>query len=144
MRKYAPRGRTYKVNKETFELLMKYPWPGNIRELENAIEHAVVMSEGDEITIDDLPMSIRNYGAKQSETTRPVDLEHLTLEEMEKRAILNAMNKTQANFSRAARLLGITRRTLGYRIKKYGLESEIEKLRSRFGKRREGEHNESD
>lgn len=139
LQKYAPPGRTFKVNKETFDLLMKYPWPGNVRELENAIEHAIVMSESDEITLEDLPMSIRNYASREVATLRPIDLEHLTLEEMEKQALLNAIVKTQANFSRAARLLGITRRTLGYRIKKYGLESEIEKLRSRFGKRKESD-----
>lgn len=139
LQKYAPPGRTFKVNKETFDLLMKYPWPGNVRELENAIEHAIVMSESDEITLEDLPMSIRNYASREVATLRPIDLEHLTLEEMEKQALLNAIVKTQANFSRAARLLGITRRTLGYRIKKYGLESEIEKLRSRFAKRKESD-----
>lgn len=139
LQKYAPPGRTFKVNKETFDLLMKYPWPGNVRELENAIEHAIVMSESDEITLEDLPMSIRNYASREMTTLRPIDLEHLTLEEMEKQALLNAIVKTQANFSRAARLLGITRRTLGYRIKKYGLESEIEKLRSRFAKRKESD-----
>ena len=55
--------------------------------------------------------------------------DHLTLEEMEKRSILNALRKTGANYTRAARLLGVTRRTLGYRVKKYGLDDTVSEIK---------------
>ena len=130
MKKYAPPGTSYTISKEVFSLLNAYHWPGNIRELENAIEHAIVMAEGNNIGVDDLPLAIKTYNEQGIQDTHSPDINHATLEEMERHALLNALNKTRGNFTRAARLLGITRRTLGYRIKKYKLEPEIEKLRS--------------
>lgn len=144
LKKYAPPGRSYSLSPEAMQLLMKYSWPGNIRELENAIEHAIVMAENSEIKVEDLPLAIRNFRqGTPSLTPGKVDVNHLTLEEMEKQAILNAIRRTQGNYSRAARLLGITRRTLGYRIKKYKLEESINKLRQEFGKYKGGEADEN-
>ncbi|MFH0793030.1 MAG: sigma-54 dependent transcriptional regulator, partial [bacterium] len=115
-----------KLSSEAFELLLRYDWPGNIRELENAVEHAVVMGENEQIGIDDLPLSLQNFHQSQGGQDQPLVFDHLTLEEVEKRCLLNALKKTKGNQTQAARLLGTTRRTLGYRLKKYGLEDKFD------------------
>jgi len=116
----APRKR---FSPEAFDVLVNYDWPGNVRELENAIEHALVMGEDDLLEIRDLPLALQNFHAKRDYADQPVVFDHLTLEEVEKRCILNALRRTNNNHTRAAKLLGITRRTLGYRMQKYGLEA---------------------
>ncbi|MCX7016048.1 MAG: sigma-54 dependent transcriptional regulator [Candidatus Sumerlaeota bacterium] len=105
-----------------FDVMVHYDWPGNVRELENAVEHALVMGEGESLEIPDLPLALQNFHAKRDFADQPVIFDHLTLEEIEKRCILNALRRANNNHTRAAKLLGITRRTLGYRIQKYGLE----------------------
>jgi DNA-binding NtrC family response regulator len=101
-------------------LLERYEWPGNVRELRNALEHAVVLGDGDEIRPEDLPAPVQDAGAARGGE------EGSTLEEIERRCLAQALVKTEYNRTRAARLLGITRRTLGYRLRKYGLEDELE------------------
>jgi len=120
LRKYARQGGPKQVSPEALALLLRYDYPGNVRELENAIEHAVVLSEGNTIQVADLPLQIQN--AEWQQVIYPVPGgETMQLEELEKRAMLAALEKTNYNMTRAAAHLGITRRTLGYRIKKYGL-----------------------
>jgi two-component system response regulator HydG len=130
-RRFAPKGTRRELSPDAYDLLLRYPWPGNIRELENAIEHAVVMGEGQRIEIGDLPLALRQWSqhgapapaiAANSVTQAPAG----TLEAMEVRAISEALAKTGGNQTRAARLLGITRRTLGYRMKKYGLATGVD------------------
>jgi transcriptional regulator with PAS, ATPase and Fis domain len=107
------------------EAILNAPWPGNIRELENAIEHAIVLGDPVAgITVEDLPMGVRE-GARNvaASTTMPVG--EATLEEVEKACLLQALEKTGGNRTRAARILSITRRTLGYRLRKYGLEEMV-------------------
>jgi two-component system NtrC family response regulator len=97
-----------------------YRWPGNIRELENVIERLVVLSTGDEIGLQDLPQVIR--GAASSQDTIPQELppNGISLEGVEKDLILKALKKFDWNQTRAASFLDITRRTLIYRMEKYG------------------------
>ncbi|MEO8338134.1 MAG: sigma-54 dependent transcriptional regulator [Nitrospirota bacterium] len=102
-----------------------YPWPGNIRELENVIERLVVLSSGDEVTVEDLPVSL-------SEQQRPsldilqMDLppEGISLECLEKEILLQVLVKFEWNQTHAAQYLGLSRKTLIYRMEKYGLGSE--------------------
>ncbi len=105
------------------DLMMAYHWPGNVRELENAIEHALVMAEGEILEVADLPLTLQNYHAKRQGEQEPVLLDQMTLEEIERRCILNALRRADYNYTRAAKLLGVTRRTLGYRMQKHGLEN---------------------
>jgi DNA-binding NtrC family response regulator len=115
-------GRPVRLAPAAFALLESYGWPGNIRELENALEHAFVMCEHDAIEPRDLPVAVQNALAAPrgggaaagsgGQTPR-------TLEEIEKRALTEALEATGYNHTRAARKLGITRRTLGYRLEKY-------------------------
>jgi DNA-binding NtrC family response regulator len=129
-------GAKVKLMPEAYDLLLRYQWPGNIRELENAIEHAAVMGESDVIGIEDLPLALRQWGLNGSASASAHGATHAapvthddgagspgTLGALERDAIASALAKTGGNQTRAARLLGITRRTLGYRMKKYGVAS---------------------
>jgi DNA-binding NtrC family response regulator len=123
-----------RFSSEILAMLSRYPWPGNIRELSNAIESATVLSEQEEVRLEDLPVAIQDYMRNRpgqsmvapiSATATASD----TLEDIEMRCILQSMAKTGFNRTRAAELLGVTRRTLSYRINKYELDTEIERLR---------------
>jgi two-component system NtrC family response regulator len=98
----------------------QYHWPGNIRQLQNAIERMVVLCPRDEITLDDLPEFLRHSPAGMSAlATLP---EAMTLEAVERQLILRALEKSNWNQSRAAQQLGITRKILLSRVAKYGIE----------------------
>lgn len=136
MQKYAPSGMRKRFSPEAFSLLMRYDYPGNVRELENAVEHAVVLSEGELIKVEDLPLQIQNAEWERVIYPQPSG-EAVPLEELEKRAILAALEKTNYNMTRAAAHLGITRRTLGYRIKKYGLDDYVAEKTRRPARRKD-------
>jgi two-component system NtrC family response regulator len=112
--------RTFRVTAEALAALQTYDWPGNVRELENVIERAVVLATDDDITLDSLPPSFRSQStAKQTDNANPS-----SLPEIEKRAILEALEKTGGNRSKAARMLQIPRHVLLYRLRKYGIDSQ--------------------
>lgn len=110
------------VSKEAFDLLMKYNYPGNIRELENIIERAVVLTRGDIITVSDLPIHVRGF---KEEMSRPV-LGKGTLPEqieaIEKELIYDALKESGGNQTKAGKLLGLTERNLRYKLKKYNIK----------------------
>jgi DNA-binding NtrC family response regulator len=112
---------------DALRAMQRYDWPGNVRELANAVEHAVVLGNGPVLQIGDLPAALQEAEC-QRVGELPVD-DDGTLEAIEQRMILQALERTHCNRTEAARLLGVTRRTLGYRIRKYGLESNIDGLR---------------
>ncbi|MCD6521309.1 sigma-54-dependent Fis family transcriptional regulator [Candidatus Calescamantes bacterium] len=99
-----------KISPEAMDLLLNYSWPGNVRELENVLERACLLSEGETILPSHISLPFPR-GAKELST----------LEEMEKNLIQEALKLTRGNQTRASELLGITRRTLIYRMKKYGI-----------------------
>ncbi len=103
------------IHPEALEAMRRYPWPGNIRELENAMERAVVVGKGRQIKLGDLPFVIPARGAEE--------LGKLSLEEMERRHITRVLASEGGNISNVARILGINRSTLYDKIKKYGLAS---------------------
>ena len=103
---------------DTLTLLQQYRWPGNVRELENAIERAVSLSHGPLLTPDDLPAAIRAAGSALDQKAEPAESSHeahLTLEEVEKRHLIRVLKETKGNKVKAAKILGIDRRTL-YRM----------------------------
>ena len=117
------------------QLLSDYPWPGNIRELENAIESATVLAESEVVELSDLPVAVQEFARAQGVRAPEVGISGAhsgepTLEDIEMKCILQAMSKTGFNRTRAANLLGVTRRTLSYRIGKYGLDDALEQLQS--------------
>ncbi len=104
---------------QALEILSRHPWPGNVRELENAIERAVILAPGEYITNRELPLAITQNGASAADTPAYLGL---SLEEVERRAIIATLRETSANKSETARRLGITRATLHSKLKKFGLE----------------------
>jgi DNA-binding NtrC family response regulator len=106
-------------------VLSQYAWPGNVRELRNFCERMVILLSGARIQPANLPVEFRRKPMQgpQNENAGGFTLpeEGINLEHMEISIIRQALNKTQGNRSRAARLLGISRDTLLYRIKKHAL-----------------------
>ena len=108
---------------ESMEALCRYTFPGNIRELENVVERAVVLAENDVIYICDLPDEIRftEICNKRATSGQENVNDDSTLPEAEEVMVRNAIVKCNGNQSRAAKLLGITREQIKYRIKKYDI-----------------------
>jgi len=98
-----------------------YTWPGNIRELENAIERIVVLTPGNEVRVSDLPSCLLNETPSPERFGLDLPSEGISLREIEKEVFRQALTKSQWNRSRAARYLRVTRDTVNYRIRKYGL-----------------------
>jgi DNA-binding NtrC family response regulator len=112
-----------KISKTAEAILANYAYPGNVRELENIIEHAVVLTDGDEITEKELPEFM--YRGRPLLSAPPAGAEAdelLTLEELERRHIAAALEKLNYNYTETAKKLGVSRSTLWRKIKAYGLE----------------------
>jgi Nif-specific regulatory protein len=109
------------VSASAMAMLSAYRWPGNIRELQNVIERAVLLSNGQKIDEADLPKEITG-GESAAVTAEKIGGGPMTLPEQEKMLILRCLEKNNWNQSKAARELGITRDHLRYRIKKYDLQ----------------------
>jgi two-component system, NtrC family, response regulator AtoC len=119
------------VTREADELLMNYDWPGNIRELKNAIERVMILAEANHINAKHLPIRIAEglklpaaseEGSQDGNVQLPVG--GMSLYNVEKDLIRQALDQAHGNKSTAARLLQITRDTLRYKVKKYRLEKE--------------------
>jgi DNA-binding NtrC family response regulator len=107
------------INQDALLMLKKYPWPGNVRELENIIERLVVISEGLQIGISDLPPKFtKQFHSQQSNVL--LDLK----DGVEEHTIKNALLQTNGNITKAAILLGISRRSLHRKLNKYDLNQE--------------------
>jgi DNA-binding NtrC family response regulator len=119
LRKYAAREGTTKtgISEAALGALLGFGWPGNVRELENAIERAVVLGSEEQLRLEDLPPSIHQADGEQPALVPS----HLTLEEMEKLAIVQALKLTGGNKSEAAERLGIHRTSLYDKMRRYGI-----------------------
>jgi len=111
------------VDSKALELLMNYKWSGNVREVENTIERALVLTDGDRIELDNLPFEIQNF---QNEVPMvPMAEEEYSVKKasrmLEMGLIRKALRKTKGNHTHAARLLEISHRALLYKIKDYGI-----------------------
>jgi two-component system NtrC family response regulator len=109
------------ISAEALDLLENYRWPGNIRELENAIERAVILCAEEILTTQYLPNEMLGEINPIPNTLIDFPAEGLSLEDIEKDLILKALEKSGGNQSKAARLLKITRSALIYRMEKYRL-----------------------
>lgn len=110
-----------KISNSALEKMINYKWKGNIRELQNIIERCVILSWGNEITEDLLPEDIK--GALSTvDSNYVLPDEGILLEEVERNLIIQALERTELNQTKAAKLLGITRHTLLYRLEKYNID----------------------
>jgi DNA-binding NtrC family response regulator len=108
------------ISREAFDILMKYDFPGNVRELENIIERAVILCRSSQITLDDLPQKIFVHNnIPLSEISGGLEEQ---VEVLEKKLILDELRRCGGNQSKAARNLKLTDRKLRYKIQKYGIE----------------------
>ena len=121
------RGTNRKVNldKEARRILEDYAYPGNVRQLESALERAVLLSENNQITAEDLPpeMSQSSKAAASSDLFK-LPAEGVNFEDVERSLIMQAMERTDNNITKSAKLLGLTFRTLQYRLEKFGFKKD--------------------
>ncbi|MGC8792978.1 MAG: sigma-54 interaction domain-containing protein [Bryobacteraceae bacterium] len=125
----ARHGGDRRLSPELEQAMLSYPWPGNVRELENCIERLVALNSGPVLHLADLPTGLMNHwrgrNAQAAAAAAAAGTETsgvLPLEEVEKRAILDALAFTRGDHLKAARLLGIGRTTLYRKLRHYGLE----------------------
>jgi len=140
-------GLAYTFADDTLHLLMEYDWPGNIRELEHAIERACALSSGPILHLGDFPTQLQNHrnlahhrreeasasGAAESRPQTAVPIEHhavLSIAQLEKQAILNTIRDLNGDKLMAARLLGIGKTTLYRKLKEYGISDEAAEMSS--------------
>jgi DNA-binding NtrC family response regulator len=100
-------------------VLMNYSWPGNVRQLKNAVDTMVVLCNRTRLTVESLPPDIRPSGG--SITGSVANVAGMSLEQLEKEAIVKTLEMVHGNREQAAKLLGIGERTLYRKIKEYGL-----------------------
>ncbi len=112
---------TVRVSQQAVELLMAYDWPGNVRELENVLQQTLLLSPFIVILPENLPSRFR----KTQDATRNAELPDMTpLAEVQREQILQTLKKTSWNQTKAAEILGIDRKTLRMKIRRYGLQQE--------------------
>ncbi|MEM9897389.1 MAG: sigma-54 dependent transcriptional regulator, partial [Bacteroidota bacterium] len=104
------------VAESTVKKLQKYPWPGNIRELQHAIERAIIMSDNDQLMPEDF-----FFLAQKPESNVSLEPDSYNLDDLERVAIMKVVNKHEGNISKAAKELGLTRASLYRRIEKHDL-----------------------
>lgn len=114
--------------KRTIRILHDYPWPGNVRELESAIERAIILSDGDSISPEDLPMAVQSYaegddaGIEHPSIFDDVN-EIIPLDVLKEQALRHALSVSQGNILEAAKRLKISRSTIYEMMKKYDVEA---------------------
>jgi transcriptional regulator with GAF, ATPase, and Fis domain len=121
-------GKVREISREAMEVLLDYSWPGNVRQLESAIERAILLCEGDKILPRDLPQEVlarkqvgkadRSRGGDRFE----IPPEGINFENLERDLILQAMDRADWVIAKAAKMLGMSYRTLQYRLDKFGIK----------------------
>ncbi len=123
------RGTNRKVTIENSarKLLENYSYPGNVRQLESAIERAILLSENNTITMEELPPEMTRESIPASaDDLFKLPPEGVNFEDVERSLIMQAMERTDNNITKSAKLLGLTFRTLQYRLEKFGIKRETE------------------
>jgi two-component system, NtrC family, response regulator AtoC len=114
------------ITDRALKLLGDYHWPGNVRELRNIVERAILLGQGEMLDVNDLPSEIRDRGAKtprRAEGVLTLPPGGVVLEELERDLVRQALERSGGNQSRAARLLGLNRDQIRYRIEKFGMRA---------------------
>ena len=114
------------IKPDARRLLEDYSYPGNVRQLESAIERAVLLCENELITIEDLPPEMtQSTGASSSADLFKLPPDGVNFEDVERSLIMQAMDRTDNNITKSAKLLGLTFRTLQYRLEKFGFKKDV-------------------
>jgi DNA-binding NtrC family response regulator len=112
------------ISKPALKLLMNYSWPGNVRQLESVIERGVLMSEGELIQPEDLPAEISTDSSTTGSLRFDLPPEGISMEQLERELIMKAMDRSGGIIAKAAPLLGMSYKTLQYRLEKFGIEKQ--------------------
>ncbi len=111
------------LTEEARDLLDTYPWPGNVREICNVVERAVLLTEGDHIDVDSLPPEVRNQGVEgERQASFSLGPGGVDLEQLERELLMEALRVAEGNRTEAGRLLGLSRHQIRNRLKKYGVD----------------------
>ena len=111
------------IRPEARRTLLNYSWPGNVRELKNVLERAIILTQGNSISVEHLPVRLQQERASLANVAVSLPPQGLSLEEVERSLLEQALERSRFNKSHAARLLGMSRATLRYRLTKYGLDA---------------------
>lgn len=114
-------GKTLALDRKVLKVLDAYPWPGNIRELENLMERLAALTENGKITVEDLPDTLIKPVAEHGDFVMKLPPDGIAMDKVEEYLIREALERNDWNQTRAAKFLRITRNTLIYRMQKYGL-----------------------
>jgi transcriptional regulator with PAS, ATPase and Fis domain len=119
--------RKVELSSEAKKILENYTYPGNVRQLESAIERAILLCEDNKITPDDLPPEmLQGVKPASADDLFKLPAEGVNFEDVEKSLIMQAMERTDNNITKSAKLLGLTFRTLQYRLEKFGIKRDGE------------------
>lgn len=121
--------REIKLSGDARRILENYAYPGNVRQLESAIERAILLSENNTITVEDLPPEMSQTSKPSTSATNELfklPAEGINFEDVERGLIMQAMERTDHNITKSAKLLGLTFRTLQYRLEKFGIKKETD------------------
>jgi transcriptional regulator with PAS, ATPase and Fis domain len=120
--------RDIKIEPAAKKLINDYHYPGNVRQLESAIERAILLCENDTITVDDLPPEMSQGSSPTAiggdDTNFRLPAEGVSFEDVERSLIMQAMDRADNNITKAAKMLGLTFRTLQYRLEKFGFKKD--------------------
>ncbi len=117
-----------KLNNDALSLLLKYNWPGNVRQLESVIERTVLLTEGNTITKDDLPLELKVTPIEINKYEFDLPEAGINFYELEKEILVQAMKKSDGVIAKAANMLGMSYRTLQYRLEKFGINKRSEEV----------------
>ncbi|MEF2230762.1 MAG: sigma 54-interacting transcriptional regulator [Pseudodesulfovibrio sp.] len=132
-------GRIMHFTPTALDALIRYDWPGNVREMQNLIERLVIMSETERISLEFLKSYLapgQSATVQEAISNAPAPVHHTSLKEVERNEILAALERNDWLQYKAAEVLGLTARQMGYRVKKYTLESMIAEGRARLRRQR--------
>lgn len=113
------------ISKPALKILMNFSWPGNVRQLESVIERGILMAEGDYIQPEDLPAEVHDENPNGGHLPFELPPEGISIEELEREIIIKAMDRTGWVIAKAAPLLGMSYKTLQYRLEKFSIEKPL-------------------
>jgi two-component system response regulator PilR (NtrC family) len=110
------------ISRPALKILMNYTWPGNVRQLESVIERGVLMAESDHIEPEDLPAEVHEVGGPGGKLPFEFPPDGISIEDLERELIIKAMDRAGWVIAKAAPLLGMSYKTLQYRLEKFGID----------------------